>query len=111
MFFYYHDPTTLFFFTVSLHDALPILSPIILISGVILIGLFPNWINDRLITFAASSVSKETTYETIKFWHGMSTPFIMSLVVVGLGSLLYVFKSKWHKVYRLFPGPFSFNCI
>lgn len=88
-----------------------LLSPIILISGVILIGLFPNWINDRLITFAASSVSKETTYETIKFWHGMSTPFIMSLVVVGLGSLLYVFKSKWDKVYRLFPGTFSFNRI
>lgn len=88
-----------------------LLSPIILTIGLILIGLFPNWINDRLITFAATSVSGTSNYETIKFWHGMSTPFVMSLVVVGVGSLLYIFKSKWERIYQTLPGSFSFNKV
>src|SRR5699024_5017627 len=86
-------------------------SPIILTLGVILIGLFPNWINDRLITFAATAVSNDMNYETIKFWHGFSTPLVMSLVVVGLGSFLYIFKAKWEGIYKALPGKLSFNRV
>ncbi|HLS35437.1 MAG TPA: hydrogen gas-evolving membrane-bound hydrogenase subunit E [Bacillota bacterium] len=88
-----------------------LIPPIILTIGVVLIGLFPNWINDRLITFAATSVSGVENYETIKFWHGFSTPFVMSLIVVGLGALLYATKPKWEQMYDVLPGKASFNRV
>lgn len=86
-------------------------SPLILTLGVIFIGLFPNWINDRLITFAATAVNREPSYETIKFWHGFSTPFVMTLIVVGIGTLLFVTKDKWDKIYERIPGKISLNRI
>src|SRR5690625_1185355 len=88
-----------------------LIPPIILTIGVVLIGLFPNWINDRLITFAATSVSGVENYKAIKFWHGFSTPFVMSLIVVGLGALLYATKPKWEQMYDVLPGKASFNRV
>src|SRR5690625_5819782 len=84
---------------------------IILTIGVVLIGLFTNLINDRLITFAATSVSGVENYETIKFWHGFSTPFVMSLIVVCLGALIYATKPKWEQMYDVLSGKSSFNLI
>ncbi|WP_062198772.1 Na+/H+ antiporter subunit A [Massilibacterium senegalense] len=86
-----------------------LVSPIILVALVIFIGLFPNTINQGLLTPAASSILGEPVTETIHFWHGFTTAFMMSLAVIMIGTLLYVTREKWKGIYNIVPGSISFN--
>src|SRR5699024_3328580 len=61
-----------------------LLSPAILILGVIVIGLFPNLFNQTFIAHAATSIIGTSAVASIQFWHGFNTPLIMSLIVVGV---------------------------
>ncbi|MFC0299801.1 Na+/H+ antiporter subunit A [Virgibacillus soli] len=88
-----------------------LLSPFILVSGVILIGLFPSLFNQSLLTHAASSISQTVNTMDIKFWHGLNVPFIMSLIVVGIGIILTITRKTWQPIYRLLPGKFSLNKV
>src|SRR5699024_9962984 len=76
---------------------------------VILIGLFPNSVNGTFLTHAASSINPAFAYQEVSFWHGFNTPFIMSLIVVGAGMLLYVTRTRWQPVYKTIPGQLSVN--
>src|SRR5699024_9470599 len=40
-----------------------------------------------------------------------STPFIMSLAVLGIGTVLYTTMNKWTGIYSIFPGKLSFNRV
>lgn len=88
-----------------------LISPIVLVLGIVLIGLFPNWFNAPFLLHAAEAVNSGIGFTEIKFWHGFNTPFIMSLIVVGVGAILYLTRSKWNAVYRLFPGKRSLNNV
>ena len=87
-----------------------LVSPIILVAGVIIIGLFPSLINESFIAHAADAV-KGTTLESkdIYFWHGIIPPFIMSLAVVVFGTILALSRKVWSPVYRVVPGVLSMN--
>ncbi len=95
------------------HEApfMMLVSPMILVLGVIIIGLVPSIFNDGLLTHAASAVFGSEVTKEISFWHGFIPPLYMSLAVVAIGTLLYVFKSKWERIYSVMPGKFSFNRI
>ncbi|MFD1362984.1 Na+/H+ antiporter subunit A [Lentibacillus salinarum] len=86
-----------------------LLSPIILVLGVILIGLFPNAVNGTFIAYAAEAVYGEEVIKDVHFWHGLSPAFQMSLVVVGLGALLVATRTKWNRIYQVIPGKWSIN--
>lgn len=88
-----------------------LISPIILVLGVIVIGLFPNLVNGSFLAHAAQAVNSSVEYQSIQFWHGFSTPFLMSLAVVGVGLILFLTRTKWVAVYRFFPGTWSFNKV
>ena len=88
-----------------------LISPIVLVAGVIIIGLVPNLFNGSLITHAATSIKDTAVYDSIQFWHGFNTPLIMSLIVVVIGAILYVTKEKWENVYKAVPGNLSFNRV
>ncbi|HLR66524.1 Na+/H+ antiporter subunit A [Virgibacillus alimentarius] len=88
-----------------------LLSPIVLVLGVITIGLFPNLVNGSFLAHAAQSVNHAFEYKNIQFWHGFTTPLLMSLIVVGIGVILYLTRTKWDAVYRLLPGNWSFNKV
>ncbi|MFD1038555.1 Na+/H+ antiporter subunit A [Virgibacillus byunsanensis] len=89
-----------------------LISPIILVMGVILIGLFPNMVNGTFIAHAAEAVSGIEITKDISFWHGfMYPPLLMSLVVVGLGTVLVTTRKKWTGIYQYVPGKFSFNGV
>src|SRR5699024_5265908 len=45
------------------------------------------------------------------YWHGLSTPFIMSLIVVVLGTLLFLTMTRWNRIYNVLPGHLSFNRV
>jgi multicomponent Na+:H+ antiporter subunit A len=84
-----------------------LLSPIILIVFVIVVGLLPNFINEPLLAPAVASVTGDLAHTHLAFWHGLNTPFYMSLIVVGIGALLAYTLKRWQPVYTRIPGKFS----
>ncbi|MGX4669665.1 Na+/H+ antiporter subunit A [Cerasibacillus sp. JNUCC 74] len=88
-----------------------LISPIILVAGVILIGLFPNMVNAPFLQHAATAVNNAVVYNKVSFWHGFITPLFMSLAVVGIGTVLFITRKKWQAVYNFLPGKASFNHI
>ncbi|WP_042146052.1 Na+/H+ antiporter subunit A [Paucisalibacillus sp. EB02] len=88
-----------------------LISPIVLILGVVIIGLFPNLVNGSLLTHAAHAI-RNSAFEIkpIIFWHGFdSLAFQMSLVVVGVGIILFLTRKKWSNIYKAIPGKLSLN--
>lgn len=88
-----------------------LVSPILLILGVIVIGLFPNIVNESFLAHTAEAISGYEIHKHIVFWHGFIPPLFMSLAVVLIGSLLYIFKAKWTNIYNVIPGKLSFNNV
>ncbi|MFD2926043.1 Na+/H+ antiporter subunit A [Halobacillus naozhouensis] len=87
-----------------------LVSPMILVAGVIVIGLFPQLINEPLIAHAASAVKGfDLPGHHIAFWHGIKLPLIMSLTVIVFGTVLVLSMSKWQGIYRFIPGGLSLN--
>jgi len=88
-----------------------IIAPTILVFGVIIIGLMPNLFNSALLSHTAQSILSTASVNSINFWHGFNTPFIMSMVVVIVGALLAYTKKYWDVIYQYFPGNQSFNRV
>lgn len=89
-----------------------LISPFILVLGVVLIGLMPNVFGQSLLTHAAEAINGIGEYAPIKFWHGFdSIPLVMSLIVVGVGAILALTRVKWEKVYEFLPGSASINRV
>ncbi|WP_308216567.1 Na+/H+ antiporter subunit A [Pseudalkalibacillus decolorationis] len=87
-----------------------LVSPIVLVTFIVVIGLLPNLINEPILAPATAAVFGTVPEEHIAFWHGeINTPLLMSLAVVVLGTLLYLTRKKWSHVYRLLPGVLSAN--
>ncbi|GAE94089.1 Na(+) H(+) antiporter subunit A [Gracilibacillus boraciitolerans JCM 21714] len=88
-----------------------LLSPIILVIGVIVIGLFPNIVNSSFLAHTAEAIYGEPFDKKIQYWHGWITPLYMSLVVVGGGAVLALFRRNWSSIYSFLPGKLSFNKV
>ncbi|SHF67179.1 Na+/H+ antiporter subunit A [Ornithinibacillus halophilus] len=88
-----------------------LVSPFILVLGVIVIGLFPNLFNGTFLIHAAEAVNSTVELEKLKFWHGFITPLFMSLAVVGIGIVFYLTRQKWSNIYHVLPGKLSFNKV
>jgi multicomponent Na+:H+ antiporter subunit A len=86
-----------------------LLSPIVLVFGVIMIGLFPNIVNGTLLTHAAKAVNSSVDYQAVHYWHGLKPAFLMSLAVVGFGVILFLSIKKWNQMYNVIPGQLSLN--
>ncbi|SFE28195.1 Na+/H+ antiporter subunit A [Alteribacillus iranensis] len=92
-----------------------LISPLVLISLVIVFGFFPNILSYTVIAPAMASIlpsvlaNGEQFHVDIYFWHGWTLELFMTLGVVALGSLLYLSIRKWSGVYSLFPETLSFN--
>ncbi|AZB44223.1 Na+/H+ antiporter subunit A [Bacillus sp. FJAT-42376] len=92
-----------------------LISPIILASLAVLFGIFPNVLSYSLIEPAAASVlpylleEGESFHVHISHWHGFKIELFMTLGVIVLGLLLYIWLAKWNKIYRLFPQKWTLN--
>lgn len=60
-----------------------------LVSLNIIIAIVPNLTASVLIEGAAASVLLQTCHMHIAFWHGVTPALIMTLIVVGVGLLVY----------------------
>ncbi|WP_256558175.1 Na+/H+ antiporter subunit A [Halobacillus sp. A1] len=86
-----------------------LVSPAILVLGVIIIGLFPDLINKPFIEHAASAAYGSENVKDIYYWHGLSPAFIMSITVLVFGTILYLSIPKWASIYNAVPGRLSLN--
>jgi multicomponent Na+:H+ antiporter subunit A len=84
-----------------------LVAPFVLVVFVILVGLLPNLINEPLLAPAVAAVTGDLPHLHLKFWHGFNTPLIMSLLVLAIGTLLFLTLKKWQPVYKKVPGKFS----
>ncbi|MDQ0269882.1 Na+/H+ antiporter subunit A [Cytobacillus purgationiresistens] len=91
-----------------------LISPIILASLVVIIFFFPNIIADYLLKPAVASVLPSLAEGgiidmKISAWHGWNTELFMTIGVVVLGGLMYMYLKKWVGIYRLYPQNMTLN--
>lgn len=92
-----------------------LISPVILVSLVIIFGLFPNLLADSLISPAMASIlpsllgAGEAFIVHIAFWHGFTIELFMTLGVMLLGVILYKTHPKWKKIYEAVPEKLALN--
>ncbi|GAK06401.1 LOW QUALITY PROTEIN: Na(+) H(+) antiporter subunit A [Geomicrobium sp. JCM 19038] len=93
-------------FSKHVHEA-PIgmlISPIILVTIVVIVGIFPNIISPVLLEPAIASIMQGVPQDHPAFnvdiyhWHGWELELFMTIAVVVLGSLLYATMRKWQNL-------------
>ncbi|QPC47345.1 Na+/H+ antiporter subunit A [Mangrovibacillus cuniculi] len=92
-----------------------LISPIILISLVVVIGFFPNILTYNIIEPAVASILPtilepgDRIISKITFWHGPTLELFMTIAVVIIGVLLYRLWPKWKGIYAIFSEKWTFN--
>ncbi|MDM5199796.1 Na+/H+ antiporter subunit A [Fictibacillus enclensis] len=84
-----------------------LIPPFLLVCFIVVIGVLPNLINERLLAPAAGAIAGNSIHIHVAFWHGIKLPLIMSLIVVAAGALLSLFKRYWENIYLYLPGKLS----
>ncbi|WP_071393700.1 Na+/H+ antiporter subunit A [Bacillus tuaregi] len=94
-----------------------LISPIILVSLVIIIFFFPNLLADTLIAPAMASIlpslltGTETFHVHIAAWHGFTIELYMTIGVILLGTIMFLTREKWMGIYRIFPEKLTINHV
>jgi multicomponent Na+:H+ antiporter subunit A len=92
-----------------------LIPPMVLASLVIGIFFFPNVLSNHLLKPAVVSIlpslamDGEIYVKNISAWHGWNTELYMTIGVVVLGTMLYVYLRKWIKIYLLYPQTMTLN--
>ena len=94
-----------------------LISPLVLGSLVIIFFFFPNTLSHYLLQPAMYAVLPTIAGEAgvldikVSAWHGWNTELFMTLGVIGLGTLLYIYLKKWFPIYHLLPEGFTLNSL
>lgn len=93
-----------------------LLSPIILASLVIVIFFFPNVLAKYILKPALHAVlpnlAENGVFEVkISAWHGWNTELFMTIGVVVIGGILYLFLKKWQRMYGILPESMKLNTL
>lgn len=86
-----------------------LIPPIVLAVIVIVVGLFPNLLSGTILAPAVEAITLTQQDIYIKRWHGFDTPLYMTIIVIGLGTLIYFGLKKWLNVYHWLPERWSAN--
>jgi multicomponent Na+:H+ antiporter subunit A len=78
------------------HETTPALwlGPVLLASLSVALGLLPDMLAVPIVQPAASAMRGEHTEVVLKPWIGLSPAFVQSLLVLGVGALLYVVHDR-----------------
>ncbi|MEW9502003.1 Na+/H+ antiporter subunit A [Jeotgalibacillus marinus] len=92
-----------------------LISPIILVTLVVVFGFFPNLLSNTMIKPAVEAIlpslvaSGQTVDVNIYFWHGFTPELFMTLGIILTGIVLYSTLAKWQKIYNRIPERFTLN--
>ncbi len=77
----------------------------VLVLLCLLVGIFPQWSVAPLLNVAASAVLQDVLPEyQLAVWHGFSAPFVMSLVAMAGGIVLYAMRRYLYAIYDHLPS-------
>lgn len=91
-----------------------LIPPIILGSLVVFVFFFPNILGDHIIKPAIYSIYPNVTADMIgpiSQWHGFNTELKMTIGIIVLGTITYVYLTYFKKVYIVFPRALSFDAL
>lgn len=90
---------------------LMLISPAILASLVVIIGLFPNILSNTIISPAASAILDRQNFVdvSISFWHGITPALLSTILIVLVGAVLYYFRDSWAFVYNYIKEAYTLN--
>lgn len=92
-----------------------LIPPLVLVSLVILIGLFPNLLSNTLIRPAAEAILPKvianggTIPVEIKLWHGFNLELFLTVLIISVGTFLFLTLPKWRSLYHRMPKQVSLN--
>lgn len=73
------------------------LPTLILSAGSLVFGIFPNWIHASVLHSTYSSVTGFYEWFDVALWHGFNLIFVLSLITIALGAILYFLIKPSHK--------------
>ncbi|OMF26246.1 Na+/H+ antiporter subunit A [Paenibacillus sp. FSL H8-0548] len=94
-----------------------LISPMILAALVITLFFFPNLIATSLLEPIVKEIlpqafaNGEEWHVHISVWHGFNTELLMTIGIVVIGSLLYIYLTKFRNIYDSIPLKFSLNKV
>lgn len=81
-----------------------LISPIILVSLVVIFGLFPGVLSNTILSPAITSIYGGGVYDLhIYHWHGFQPELFMTIGVIVFGTTLYLSVTKWSVIYQAIP--------
>ncbi|AVP57963.1 monovalent cation/H+ antiporter subunit A [Pulveribacter suum] len=76
----------------------------------LVVGIFPAWAVGRYLDAAALPVvGGELPPFSLALWHGVNTPFIMSLIALAGGTALYLFVRRQHRAGQMEAPPLMYR--
>jgi multicomponent Na+:H+ antiporter subunit A len=93
-----------------------LIPPLVLASLVIVIFFFPNVLSHYLLKPALTAIVPTLAQEgelqvKISAWHGWNAELFMTIGVICIGTLLYIYLKKWHRIYHFYPEGLVLNNI
>ncbi len=87
-----------------------LISPLILVVIILTIGLFPNLISAPILAPAVEAITliPQEPVE-IEHFHGFNWPLAMTLIVIAVGTLIYLSYRKWLHIYNHLPEFLTWN--
>ena len=79
-----------------------LVGPLILGALCLLFGLIPDWVSRCLVGPALSSFHPTTEDVKLTFFHGINEPFLLSMLTLSLGSIIYLGRRSVKKKYLSF---------
>lgn len=82
--------------------------------GALLVGLAPGLVDHPLVAPAAAAVLGGTPagqLPHLALWHGVNTPLLMSLAVMGAGLVLYRWSGAFIRFLKSIPGRINVNAV
>ncbi|WP_414055958.1 Na+/H+ antiporter subunit A [Macrococcus equi] len=86
-----------------------LVSPVILISIMLVISILPNLFLPLLSAATDSILNRQVQIEPIHHFHGINTPLMITLAIIIFGLLAVITFKRWHKIYSLLPQQISLN--
>jgi len=81
-----------------------LISPIILVSLVVIFGLFPGILSNTILSPAITAIYGGGVYDLhIYHWHGFEPELFMTIGVIVLGTILYLTLKRWAVIYKGIP--------
>lgn len=93
-----------------------LIAPLVLAGLVVGIFFFPNTLSQYLLQPAWAAILPALAQlgelnVNIAFWHGFTPALGMTIGVIALGIILFIYLPKWSKIYNYYPRAYTLNNI